>query len=226
MCFSATASFAGAAVITAAGVAALAMVDDKRQIPYAALPLGFGIHQALEGATWLALDGESSAALTGWGVHLWVVFAWALLPFYVPFAVWLMEPDPRRRRWLLLPWAVGSVLAVYMLVQALQPEITVAVIDGNLDYQLHVPFPAVVVAVPYVFATCVGPAMSTYRWVVAFGIANFLAMGLATLIEARDYSSIWCTLAAFLSLMIVAHFYRERQLRAAGVGVGPQLATG
>lgn len=226
MCFSATASFAGAAVITAAGVAALAMVEDKRQIPYAALPLGFGIHQALEGVTWLALDGASSAALTGWGVHLWVVFAWALLPFYVPFAVWMMEPDPRRRRWLLAPWAAGSVVAVYMLVQALQPEITVAVIDGNLDYQLHVPFPAVVVAVPYVFATCIGPAMSSYRWVVAFGVANFLAMGLATLIEARDYSSIWCTLAAFLSLMIVAQIYQERRGRAAGAETGPRLATG
>jgi len=226
MCFSATASFVGAAVITTAGVAALTMVDDKRQIPYAALPLGFGIHQALEGATWLALDGASSAALTGWGVHLWVVFAWAFLPFYVPFAVWLMEPDPRRRRWLLAPWAVGSVLAVYMLVQALQPEITVAVIDGNLDYQLHVPFLAVVVAVPYVFATCVGPAMSSYRWVAAFGVANFGAMGLATLIEARDYSSIWCTLAAFLSLMIVGHFFRLRRAGSAESEPEPRFAPG
>jgi len=226
MCFSATASFVGAAVITTAGVAALTMVDDKRQIPYAALPLGFGIHQALEGATWLALDGAPSAALTGWGVHLWVVFAWAFLPFYVPFAVWLMEPDPRRRRWLLAPWAVGSVLAVSMLVQALQPEITVAVIDGNLDYQLHVPFLAVVVAVPYVFATCVGPAMSSYRWVAAFGVANFGAMGLATLIEARDYSSIWCTLAAFLSLMIVGHFFRLRRAGSAETEPEPRFAPG
>lgn len=224
MCFSATASFAGAAVITTAGVVALTMVEDRRQIPYAALPLGFGIHQFLEGMTWLQLDGASGTVLSGWAVHLWVFFAWAFLPFYVPFAVWLMEPDPRRRRWLLVPWAIGSVLAVYMAVQALQPEIEVLVFAGNLDYHLDVPFSAVVVAVPYVLATCVGPMLSSYRWVVAFGIANFLAMSLAALIEARDYSSIWCTLAAFLSLMIVVHFVNERRKRVAGLPSEPRIA--
>jgi hypothetical protein len=75
VCFSATASFAGAAVITTGGVVALALVTDKRQIPYAALPLGFGIHQFLEGMTWVQLGGATSAALSGWAVHLWVLFA-------------------------------------------------------------------------------------------------------------------------------------------------------
>ncbi len=225
MCFSATASFAGAAVITAAGVGALVLVDDRRQIPFAALPLGFGIHQFLEGMTWVALDGDPSASLTGWGVHSWVVFAWAFLPFYVPFAVWLMEPDPRRRRWLLLPWAVGSLIAVVMLVEALRPAITVVVVEGNLDYQLHMTVPAIVVAVPYVFATCVAPMMSTFRWVIAFGIANLVAMGAAALIEARDYSSIWCTFAAFLSLLIVGHVVAERRHRLERLGEGARYAT-
>lgn len=224
MCFSATASFAGAAVITAAGVAALAMVEDKRQIPYAALPLGFGIHQFLEGLTWVQLEGTTGTTLTGWAVHLWVFFAWAFLPFYVPFAVWFMEPDPRRKQWLLLPLGVGSALAVYMTFHAIQPTIDVLVVDGNLDYHLAVPFPAIVVAVPYVFATCIGPTFSSYRWVAAFGIANFLAMSAATFIEARDYSSIWCTFAAFLSLMIVGHFVNERRKRNAALDPQPRIA--
>jgi hypothetical protein len=224
MCFNATASFAGAAVVTVAGVAALTMVDDKRQIPFAALPLGFGVHQLLEGITWVELDGSSGAALTSWGVHTWVVYAWAFLPFYVPWSVWLMEPDRQRRRWLLAPAIVGTVLAAYMLFHALQPEIQVSVINGNLDYRLAVPFPVIFVAAPYVFATCVGPAMSTYRWVMAFGIANFVAMAAAFFIEARDYSSIWCTFAAFLSLMIVGHFYAERRNRSARTDPTPRVA--
>jgi hypothetical protein len=135
----------------------------------------------------------------------------------VPFAVRFMEPDPSCRRRLLVPLVVGSLLAVFMAVQALQPEIEVLVVEHNLDYHLGVPFSAVLLAVPYVFATCVGPMLSSYRWVVAFGIANFVAMAAAGLIEARDYSSIWCTFAAFLSLMIVGHFVNERRRR---LGVG------
>lgn len=224
MCFSATASFAGAAVVTAAGVAALAMVQDRRQIPFAALPLGFGIHQALEGVTWLELEGASQGSLSGWGVHLWVLYAWALLPLYVPWAVRLMEPDARRRRWMLAPVAVGAAVFVVMLVQALQPEVGVSVIGGNLDYVLALPFSAVWMAFPYVFATCVGPAMSSYRWVAAFGVANFVAMAAATLIEARDYSSMWCTFAAFLSLMIVGHLWNERRRTIASGPVAAPLA--
>lgn len=224
MCFSATASFAGAAVIGAAGVAALALVEEKRQIPFAALPLGFGVHQALEGVTWLELDGATDAVLTGWGVHAWVMFAWALLPFYVPWSVRVMEPDPQRRRLLLAPVVIGAALALFMVTQALQPGISVAVVDHNLDYQLGVSIPALVLAVPYVFSTCVGPAMSTYRWVAAFGLANFVAMSAAALIAAQAFSSLWCTFAAFLSLMIVGHFAQERRTPASPTAPLPSEA--
>ncbi|WP_424324591.1 DUF6629 family protein, partial [Gordonia sp. (in: high G+C Gram-positive bacteria)] len=70
MCFSATASFVGAGVITAAGVATLALVRDVRQLPFASLPLLFGIHQALEGWTWLELGDREGATLSGPGVHM------------------------------------------------------------------------------------------------------------------------------------------------------------
>lgn len=217
MCFSAQASFAGAAVITAAGIGALALVKERREVPFAALPLLFGIHQALEGLTWVELDGQKSAVLTGFGVHSWVVFAWALLPIYVPWSVWLIENDRRRRRWMSGLMAIGGVLAVLMLVQALQPGISVAVVANQLDYRIPLPFPFWVLGMPYVLATCLTPAISTHRWVRVFGVGNFIAMGAAVIIESRDYSSIWCTFAAFLSLIILAHYLHQRQLRRVAV---------
>lgn len=210
MCFSATASFVGAGVIGAAGVATLTLVRDKRQLPFAALPLLFALHQALEGVTWLELEGSADAMLRGWGVHMWVMFAWALLPIYVPWAVWLMERDEKRRKLLVVPLVVGGVLAAYMFYLAIQPEIGVEVLSHNLDYELGVPFSAALLAVPYVFATCFAPMMSTYRWVFALGLGNLIAMSIAAIIKAADYSSIWCTLAAFLSLIVFGHFVSER----------------
>lgn len=209
MCFSATASFVGAGVIGAAGVATLALVRDKRQLPFAALPLLFAIHQALEGWTWLELNGSDDAALSGPGVHMWVMFAWAILPIFIPWSVRLMESDPRRRRWLVAPLVVGGVLAVYMAYLAVQPGIEVKVIDSNLDYLLGVPFSAALLAVPYVFATCFSPMMSSFRWVIALGVGNLIAMSIAAIIKAADYSSIWCTLAAILSLIVFGHFVNE-----------------
>lgn len=213
MCFSATASFVGAGVVTAAGVVALSLVREPRQVPFAALPLLFGIHQALEGLTWLELDRAQEAALRGWGVHAWVMFAWAILPAYVPWSVRLMEPDPRRRRRLLWPAVIGTVLAVYMAYLAVQPAIGVANFGHNLDYELGVPFSPVLLAIPYVFATCVGPMFSSYRWVIALGVGNFLAMSVAAYLDVNDYSSLWCTFAAFLSLIVVGHFVEDRRRR-------------
>lgn len=206
MCFSATASFVGAGVIGTAGVATLALVKDKRQLPFAALPLLFAIHQALEGWTWLELNSSSDAMLHGPGVHLWVMFAWAILPIYVPWAVWFMEPDPRRRRWLAWTMVIGGALAVFMVYLALRPQIGVQVLDHNLAYSLGIPFSGAWLAVPYVWATCFGPMLSSYKYVIAMGVGNLIAMSIAAAIKMADYASIWCTLAAFLSLIVFAHF--------------------
>jgi hypothetical protein len=219
MCFSAEASFTGAAVIGAAGIASLALCKRPREIPFAALPFAFGIHQALEGVTWLELNDAPGAVLTGWGVHLWVLYAWALLPTWVPVAVWLIEPDERRRRIMVPLMGIGFALSVFMCTQAFQSGIEVRVVANNLDYVL--PFSASwMLAIPYVAATCLTPALSTQRWVRVFGIGNFIAMGAAAIIKFEDYSSLWCTFAACLSLIILAHYLHQRgeRIRSASSG--------
>ncbi|UQE76788.1 hypothetical protein MYK68_09630 [Gordonia sp. PP30] len=227
MCFSATASFVGAGVIGATGVATLTLVKDKRQLPFAALPLLFAIHQALEGWTWLELGHDTDAQLSGWGVHLWVLFAWAILPIFIPWSVWLMEPDRRRRTWLIAPMVVGAITFAYMVYLSVQPEVSVEVIDSNLDYHLGTPFSAAYMAVPYVFATCFAPMMSSFRWVIALGVGNLIGMSVAAALKAADYSSIWCTIAAFLSLIVFGHYLSQYTGKAAGkpVGHGPATAS-
>ncbi|MBX3285161.1 MAG: hypothetical protein KF703_07435 [Actinobacteria bacterium] len=211
MCFSAEASFIGAAVVGTAGVGALVLADEPRQVPFAALPLLFGIHQALEGWTWVSLDDRSRASLSGFGVHTWVLFAWAFLPVYVPWAVRLIEPIRTRRRWMSWLAVVGAGVSAYMFSRSIRPEVTVSVVQGQLDYHLGGDVPSVALAVPYVAATCLAPILSTHRWVRAFGAANAVALAVAALMAIKDFSSIWCTFAAFLSLLVVAHQLDRRQ---------------
>ncbi|MCB1258907.1 MAG: hypothetical protein KDB33_00680, partial [Acidimicrobiales bacterium] len=98
MCFSATASFAGAAVVGGIGVATLTQVRERRELVLGALPMGFAVHQFLEGVTWMRLGSGTTAMLDDWSVRLWVIYAWSLLPLWLPLGVRLIEPDPRRRR--------------------------------------------------------------------------------------------------------------------------------
>jgi hypothetical protein len=55
------------------------------------------------------------------------------------------------------------------------------------------------------------PILSSHRWIVIFGIGNVIALTAATIMKAADFSSIWCTFAAFLSVLIFLHFYTTRQ---------------
>ncbi|MEZ5144292.1 MAG: DUF6629 family protein [Acidimicrobiales bacterium] len=219
MCFNATASFAGAAVVGACGVATLTMVRRPREVPLALLPFAFGIHQALEGLTWLNLQDRPGAVLTGWAVHLWVLFAWALLPVWVPWAVWLWEENPVRRRWMVPLLATGGLLTLLMLFEVLQPGIQVQVVDSNLDYQLTFS-PAWYLAVPYLAATCLTPMLSSHRFIQVFGVGNVIALSLATALKAADFSSLWCTFAAFLSIIILGHYVHQRRSGTAGPVVG------
>jgi hypothetical protein len=210
MCFSAEASFVGAGVVGAVGVATLTQVKERKEILLGALPLGFAVHQLLEGITWMRLDGAFDGHLRGWGVHLWVLYAWALLPAWLPIGVRLIEPDERRRKWMIPLVVIGVALALLMVTQALQPAIEVRVLDSNLDYMLPIDI-GVFLAVPYILATCVSPILSSHRWIVIFGIGNVLALSAATIMKAADFSSIWCTFAAGLSVLIFLHFYTTRQ---------------
>jgi Family of unknown function (DUF6629) len=211
VCFSAEASFAGAAVVGGLGVATVAQVRSPRQIAYAALPLGFAAHQLAEGITWLRLDGHGATALHGWWVHFWVIYAWALLPLWLPLSIWLIEPDDTRRRRLLPLVVLGGLMLVFMLAGALRTDIEVRVIDSNLDYVLPFGRP-VLLALPYVVTTCVSGLLSSFKWVRVFGAANLVALSLAALIKAADFSSLWCTFAAFLSVIILLHFREQRRL--------------
>lgn len=215
MCWNAEASFIGAGVVGVVGVATLTQVKKKEEVLLGALPLGFAFHQALEGVTWLNLDNSVDATLRGWGVHLWVLYAWALLPAWLPIGVRLIEPDERRRRWMVPLLVIGVALSLFMLTQALQPEIEVRVLESNLDYMLPLDI-GIYLALPYILATCLSPILSSHKWILVFGIGNVLALTAATIMKAADFSSIWCTFAAFLSVLIFVHFYTTRQKEKAG----------
>lgn len=210
MCFSATASFVGAGVIATIGVATLGLVREWRQLPLALMPLIFALHQALEGMTWLALDGRAEAVLSSWDIHLWALIAWALWPVYAPWAVWLVERDARRRRLMLILLVLGGALASYMAYVALRAPISVAVVDGHLDQHFGIVFSTTLLAIPYVLATCGAPILSSHLWVRAFGVANLAAMVIAAIVAVAAYASIWCALAAALSLLIFGHFAAQR----------------
>ena len=211
MCFSAPASFASGVAVGIVGVATLARVRHPREILLGSLPLLFAVHQLSEGVVWLRVDGRVPPAVGhcfAWG---YVIFAQALLPLYCPLCLWLVEPTRTRRRLLLALTVVGAAVTAFALATLARSSFQVVVVRHSIEYHDPLIGPWWFAAL-YTFTTCTPPFLSSYRWMIAFGVLILVGLLLAALYKALAFTSVWCAFAALVSGLIYLHFRRLRLL--------------
>jgi hypothetical protein len=201
MCFSAEADFASGVLIGAVGVATLGEVRHRREIPLAVLPLAFAVHQITEGFVWLGLQGKVSGSVGDVALYAYLFYAWALLPFYAPLAVYLVEPLRRRRRWIAVLVALGATVGLYLLWALLHNSVGARILDHTIDYR-GVGNSGNVVTVLYVVATCGSFLLSSQRRILLFGVANIVAVALIAWEQATALTSVWCLWAGVVSVLI------------------------
>ncbi len=205
MCFSATASFAAAGTLGAAGVFTLRQAKMGTWAPLAAIPLLFGIQQAVEGLVWLSFGRpqlHAAAALA------FVLFSHVFWPIYLPIAIWLVEPDVRRKNVLLFLAGLGAAVGLTLFSFIIRGPITAQVAGHCIDYEVSVPgVPFGFVA--YLLATCLSCFVSTRRFLKIFGFALCASLLIAYWSYREALYSVWCFFAAALSLIIYVHLRRE-----------------
>jgi hypothetical protein len=205
VCFSAEADFVSGAVIGTVGVMTLTEVEDRRELPLALLPLAFALHQITEGFVWLGLEGKISNGIGDAAMYGYVFYAWALLPFFAPFAVMLVEPVRRRRQVMGALVVVGALVGLYLLEAVISSPITAHIVDDTIDYR-GVGDSGNLVTTLYVVATCGTFLLSSQRRVVWFGVANLAAVALIAWHQASALTSLWCIWGAIVSVLIYLQF--------------------
>ncbi len=210
MCFSVTSSFLAAGVTGAVGAAAVSRVSQPSQLPLAAVPLFFAAQQVVEGALWLTLpvapDGPVSTTLT----YLFLLFAKAFWPFFVPFAVLLVEPESIRRRVLIALCGIGTGVAIFFLGSILTYNHSAHILGGHLVYSAE-PHLSETVRLAYLLTTCIAPMFSSYRAVQLLGLIVTAGSVITFFFYWDAFTSVWCFFAAAASVVILAHFERARR---------------
>ena len=203
MCFSAEASFAGGAVITAIGV----MTVKKNSVPsrklFAGIPLIFGVQQVSEGFVWVALQSAGNNFMLTLATYIFLLAAVVLWPFMIPLAVLQMEGDARRRRVLRILLGIGILTSLYygigLLLYDVNPEISSHHIRYASTIQKQLATPAFIA---YLAATLVPLFVSGIRRMKLFGTL-MAASCLITGIFYKEYlTSVWCFFAALISIVI------------------------
>ena len=204
MCFSAEADFVSGAVIGAIGIATLTKVDRPRELPLAVLPLAFALHQIAEGFVWRDLD-SGAAHSTGVPVYLYLAFAWVVLPVFAPFAIMILEPPGRRRRAIGGLVVLGAIVGAYLAAALVRGDVSAHAVEHTVQYGGAGRL-ATVATVLYIVATCGAPLLSGFRAIVWFGVANVVAVAAFAIVQAEGLTSLWCTWAAVVSVLIYLQF--------------------
>jgi hypothetical protein len=204
MCFSAAASFIAGTALLAVGTATVRKAGRKAELPFAAVPLLFGVQQLVEGALWVGLRSDA-ALLNVVLTQVYSLFSHVLWPVYVPFAVLLLEPVPWRRKTVTAFLLVGAAVGLYLLYAMVPFPIGAEVSGGHIRY-VAPQFYGLLVMGAYLATTCLGTLVSSHRTVVAFGVVMLLSFIAAYGLYALWFISVWCFFAAVLSGVVYLYF--------------------
>lgn len=203
MCFSATASFIAGISLSVFGVATLKKTQRKNEIPFATIPLLFGIQQIIEGMLWLSFRIDAPL-LNSTMTYAFSIFSHVLWPIFVPLAIASLETVAWRKKMLSAFQVIGYAVGLYLLYFIIRFPVTSEIKENIVYVSPH--FYEIPVMLLYLTATCVTPFFSSHKIVNLFGILALLLFIAAYWFYTVAFFSVWCFFSAILSIVIYLHF--------------------
>jgi hypothetical protein len=209
MCFSATASFIAGGALVGMGGKTLSMAKTKFQIPYASIPLLFGVQQLIEGTIWLTFG---SGLLLQVMTLVYSIFAFVLWPIFVPFSVLLIEPDARMRKFIKVFLILGTITGLYLFYLILKSPVTPEIIQNCIAYHSDAfNNQSLLIASTYFVTSSVSCFFSSHKRVKLFGLALMVSAYASYTLYRVAFFSVWCFFAALLSVIVYSYFYKKRE---------------
>ncbi len=204
MCFSATASFVLGSALIAAGSVAVKKAKAPKLIPFAGIPMIFGIQQISEGFVWIALQTETYAHWKHPSILVFLLFAQVVWPAYVPFAIRMMEEKQVRKTALSIITGIGVGVAIYLGIGIFFYPIDANAKAYHIQYELSSQKEMLFNSQVFYFtATVVSAFVSSRKGMILFGSSILVSM-IISLIYFNPYViSVWCFFAALLSVIVL-----------------------
>lgn len=214
MCFSAEASFVGAAALSVIGIATLNTVKENKNKLWAAIPLLFAVQQFCEGIVWLEMNETlAHSALTVLAKDLYLFFALALWVVWIPLAFAVAETSPVRKRVLNVLVLLGVALAIIHLDSFSIFSSLPSIRGRSLEYQTEaIPYKRIA----YLLAVSLPPFISSMRYMKVFGLLVIISYCAADYFYQATFTSVWCFFAGFVSLVlyIIARSHAAQRKRS------------
>jgi hypothetical protein len=208
MCFSASVSFVGAALLGVTGAAVLTKVRALTELPLASVPLLFAAQQAIEGFLWrsLPVGADHTTALA----TLFAAIGLIVWPLLIPIAMALVEREPARRLAMLILVPAGIGVSInYAAIMLVRPY-RAWPIGHTLTYVNNHPISPVMLGI-YILCACIPPLLSASRALNLFGVIVIAGLAVTFLAFYESFISVWCFFAAPASFTIWKFFQDRRR---------------
>jgi hypothetical protein len=214
MCFSATASFTMGSLLIVAGAASLKKAPAKRHFFFAGIPVIFGLQQVAEGFLWLSFTDSAYAAYQRHFTYTFLFFAQVIWPTWVPLSFFLMEEIEKRKRILRILMGMGVAVSLYLLFCLCYYPVSTIMQSHHIHYELDFPDYLKWITAPIYFLTTVlSPFISGWKGSKLIGVFLFASYLLSTFFFRDNLISVWCFLAAGVSILVYEEMRRVYRIR-------------
>ncbi|WP_170604219.1 DUF6629 family protein [Ruegeria arenilitoris] len=215
MCFSSQASFiAGAALVAFSGFTIReAFQKGVRFLPLASFPFFFGVQQMSEGFLWVSINSSYSSPSAA-AALVFLFFAYLFWPTWVPLSASLIEVDRRRQQIFQAICGIGVGLGMFLYLPVLfSPEsLNIGIAKHSIQYENSQLYPKEatknIARLFYALVICIPLVGSSDKGLRGFGFLIVVSVVVGFFFASHAFTSIWCFVAAVLSVYIycVLHF--------------------
>ncbi len=207
MCFSTAASFGASAVISVVGAVAITTAQTKAQRLFAAIPFIFSIQQFFEGLLWLSIKNPDFVTDRSVPAYFFLFFALVVWPVYIPFTIWMLEKEKRRKKILSILLGIGTIISACLGSILLLYPVHVMAAHHHIHFSFDLPLFAKnltwLSSLLYFIPTMIAPFISGNKRMIWLGIV-FIASYIFSLIFFSGFLvSVWCYFAALLSIVVL-----------------------
>ncbi|KTD10749.1 hypothetical protein Lgra_1715 [Legionella gratiana] len=217
MCFSASASFTAAGVLSAVGICSLLKARTYPLYLFAVTPLFFALQQALEGIVWITLmQGDSISLLNKIGVYGFLFFAGVFWPIWLSGCLYLLEDDKKRKKLLFIVFIIGIIAASKILFRLVAHEHTAVISEHHINYPMFALTYEItsikrvlysytldlILTMAYLIAVIVPFFISSIRGMWIIGAVTAIGFIVAAVFYSLAFGSVWCFFGALATIAI------------------------
>ncbi|PRZ27932.1 DUF6629 family protein [Flavobacterium granuli] len=204
MCFSASASFGAAIILSAISISTIKKVEKPSQIYFACIPLLFCAQQLSEGFLWLALTQPAYALFQNITTYIFLFFAQILWPVWLPFSLYKLENNSRIKQKIKLFLGMGILVSFYLAYCLISFDVKAEIVGYHISYIQNYPILFGNYGdLLYIMATTLPPLISSIKRMWTLGATIFISYVFTLFFYADYVISVWCFFASAISVAVL-----------------------